>query len=97
MSRDTILVELILAGFFAVACIRTIVPAAPQDKFDLGDLAPRSRTIEEVTPVAMAVVFHGGAAACDSTAKGRAAGPRDDSRHAVHRFHGAADPDLSQK
>ncbi|MFY9689001.1 MAG: hypothetical protein WA369_09165 [Candidatus Acidiferrales bacterium] len=38
MSRDTILVELILAGFFAVACIRAMVPAAPQGKLDFGDL-----------------------------------------------------------
>ena len=38
VSKDTILVELILAGFFAVACIRTMVPAAPEGKLDFGGL-----------------------------------------------------------
>lgn len=32
MNRETILVELILAGFFAVACIRTCIPSDQGDK-----------------------------------------------------------------
>lgn len=32
MNRDTILVELIIAGFFAVACIRTCIPTAPGER-----------------------------------------------------------------
>jgi hypothetical protein len=32
VNRETILVELILAGFFAVACIRTCIPSDAGDK-----------------------------------------------------------------
>jgi hypothetical protein len=32
------LVEVILAGFFAVACIRACVPAAPEDKLSFSNL-----------------------------------------------------------
>jgi hypothetical protein len=38
MSQRTILVELILAGFFAVACIRTMVPAAPDGEVEFASL-----------------------------------------------------------
>ena len=48
MSRDTILVELILAGFFAVACIRTIVPAAPDSKLDFNGLIRLPGRIERL-------------------------------------------------
>ncbi|MGC2421366.1 MAG: hypothetical protein WA405_06940 [Candidatus Acidiferrales bacterium] len=37
MSWQTISVELILAGFFAVACIRCSVPAAPSGRVHFGD------------------------------------------------------------
>ena len=48
MSRDTILVELILAGFFAVACIRTMVPAAPDGKLRFGSLMRLPGRIERL-------------------------------------------------
>lgn len=38
MSHSVILVELILAGLFAVACIRACVPAAPDGKLQFSDL-----------------------------------------------------------
>lgn len=38
MDQRTILVELILAGFFAVACIRTSVPAVHDGAMHFGDL-----------------------------------------------------------
>ncbi|MBZ5501462.1 MAG: hypothetical protein LAN59_04355 [Acidobacteriia bacterium] len=38
MNRETMLVELMLAGFFAVACIRSWVPAAPTQKVRWGSL-----------------------------------------------------------
>ncbi|HTZ98891.1 MAG TPA: hypothetical protein VMB02_01085 [Candidatus Aquilonibacter sp.] len=38
MDRNTILVELILAGFFAVACVRTMVPDASDGKLGFGSL-----------------------------------------------------------
>ena len=34
----TVLVELLLAGFFAVACVRASVPSAVNGKLSLGDL-----------------------------------------------------------
>jgi hypothetical protein len=38
MNQQNFLVELLLAGFFAVACIRTSVPAAGNCKLDAGSL-----------------------------------------------------------
>ncbi len=38
MNWPMMLVEAILAGFFAVACIRACVPAAPGDKLRFRDL-----------------------------------------------------------
>ena len=38
MSERTIFLELLLAGFFAVACIRACAPATPKNKFDFGSL-----------------------------------------------------------
>ena len=38
MNWPTMLVEVILAGFFAVACIRACVPAAPEDKLSFSKL-----------------------------------------------------------
>ncbi len=38
MNWPTMLVEVILAGFFAVACIRACVPAAPEDKLGFSNL-----------------------------------------------------------
>ncbi len=38
MGQQTLLVELILPGFFAVACIRTSVPAALDRRVHFGDL-----------------------------------------------------------
>ena len=37
-SEQTILLELLLGGFFAVACIRASVPAAGTDRLHLGNL-----------------------------------------------------------
>jgi len=47
MNQQTILVELILAGFFAVACIRTSVPTAP-GKLEFGDLLRLPGRIERL-------------------------------------------------
>ena len=38
MNRDTILVELILGGFFAIACIKACIPSDPGGKLSLGSL-----------------------------------------------------------
>src|SRR5882672_10235733 len=38
MNLSTMLVETILAGFFAVACIRACVPANPSGKLQFSDL-----------------------------------------------------------
>jgi hypothetical protein len=38
MNNLMVLVEVILAGFFAVACIRACVPAAPSGKLSFSDL-----------------------------------------------------------
>ena len=38
MNQKTMLVELLLAGFFAIACIRTWLPAAPNQKVHFGDM-----------------------------------------------------------
>jgi hypothetical protein len=37
MNHQTMLLELLLGGFFAVACIRTCVPAAADSKLDFGN------------------------------------------------------------
>jgi len=38
MSQQTLLVELMLAGFFAVACIRCSMPSATDGRVHFGDL-----------------------------------------------------------
>lgn len=38
MNERTILVELMLAGFFAIACIRTLAPSEPESKLHFKDL-----------------------------------------------------------
>ncbi len=38
MNLRTILIELLLAGFFGVACIRACVPASPGGKLVFSDL-----------------------------------------------------------
>lgn len=38
MSARVTLVEIILAGFFAVACLRACVPSAPNGKLSFADL-----------------------------------------------------------
>lgn len=38
MNERTVLLELLLAGFFAVACIKSWGPAAPAGKINFGDL-----------------------------------------------------------
>jgi hypothetical protein len=38
MNVPMMLVEVILAGFFAVACIRTCIPASPNGKLSFSDL-----------------------------------------------------------
>jgi hypothetical protein len=48
MSQQTMLVELILGGFFAVACMRTSVPVAPDGKLQFGDLLRLPGRIERL-------------------------------------------------
>ncbi|MGA8768048.1 MAG: hypothetical protein WB559_13600 [Candidatus Acidiferrales bacterium] len=48
MNQQTILVELILGGFFAVACMRTSVPAAPGGRMHFGDLLRLPGRIERL-------------------------------------------------
>jgi hypothetical protein len=48
MNQQTILVELILGGFFAVACMRTSVPEAPGGKLHFGDLLRLPGRIERL-------------------------------------------------
>ena len=38
MGRETLLVELMLAGFFAVACMRCSLPSAADGRVHFGDL-----------------------------------------------------------
>lgn len=38
MNQRTILVEVMLAGFFAIACIRTLAPTDPESKLHFRDL-----------------------------------------------------------
>ena len=48
MNQRTILVELILAGFFAVACIRTSIPAVHDGAMRFGDLLRLPGRIERL-------------------------------------------------
>jgi len=48
MTHQTILVEIILGGFFAVACMRTFVPAAPGGRLQFGDLLRLPGRIERL-------------------------------------------------
>jgi len=48
MSQQTMLVELILGGFFAVACMRTSIPVAPDGKLHFGDLLRLPGRIERL-------------------------------------------------
>jgi hypothetical protein len=48
MSQQTMLVELILGGFFAVACMRTSIPVAPGGKLHFGDLLRLPGRIERL-------------------------------------------------
>jgi hypothetical protein len=48
MGQQTMLVELILGGFFAVACMRTSVPVAPDGKLHFGDLLRLPGRIERL-------------------------------------------------
>jgi hypothetical protein len=48
MSQQTMLVELILGGFFAVACMRTSMPVAPDGKLHFGDLLRLPGRIERL-------------------------------------------------
>jgi hypothetical protein len=48
MSHQTILVEMILGGFFAVACMRTFVPAEPDGRLHFGDLLRLPGRIERL-------------------------------------------------
>jgi hypothetical protein len=48
MNQQTMLVELILGGFFAVACMRTSVPAAPNGRLHFGDLLRLPGRIERL-------------------------------------------------
>jgi hypothetical protein len=38
INERTLLLELLIAGFFAVACLRACAPATPGGKLDLGNL-----------------------------------------------------------
>jgi hypothetical protein len=48
MGQQTLLVEMILGGFFAVACMRTSVPAAPNGRLQFGDLLRLPGRIERL-------------------------------------------------
>jgi hypothetical protein len=48
MNLPMMLVEAILAGFFAVACIRACVPAAPEDKLSFSNLLRFPARIERL-------------------------------------------------
>ncbi len=48
MDRNTVLVELILAGFFAVACIRTMVPATTDERLGFVDLVRLPKRMERL-------------------------------------------------
>ena len=48
MSQQTMLVELILGGFFAVACMRTSVPTAPHGALRFSDLLRLPGRIERL-------------------------------------------------
>lgn len=48
MSQQTMLVELILGGFFAVACMRTSVPSSPESGLHFGDLLRLPGRIERL-------------------------------------------------
>ena len=48
MGQQTLLVELILGGFFAVACMRTSIPVAPDGKLHFGDLLRLPGRIERL-------------------------------------------------
>jgi hypothetical protein len=48
MSNQTMLVELILGGFFAVACMRTSMPVAPEGKLHFSDLLRLPGRIERL-------------------------------------------------
>lgn len=48
MSQQTMLVEMILGGFFAVACMRTSVPSAPDGTLHFADLLRLPGRIERL-------------------------------------------------
>jgi hypothetical protein len=48
MNVETVLVELIVAGFFAVACMRTMLPAIPDGRLDFGRLVRLPGRIERL-------------------------------------------------
>lgn len=48
MSQQTMLVELILGGFFAIACMRTSVPSASDGTLHFGDLLRLPGRIERL-------------------------------------------------
>jgi len=48
MNQQTMLVELILGGFFAVACMRTSIPVAQDGKLHFGDLLRLPGRIERL-------------------------------------------------
>jgi hypothetical protein len=48
VDLKTILVELILGGFFAVACMRTSMPVAPDSRMHFGDLLRLPGRIERL-------------------------------------------------
>ena len=48
MSQETMLVELILAGFFAVACMRTSIPSAADGSLRFSDLMRLPDRIERL-------------------------------------------------
>lgn len=48
MNQRMLLVELMLAGFFAVACIRTLAPADPESKLHFRDLLRLPNRLERL-------------------------------------------------
>jgi hypothetical protein len=48
MNQQTMLVELILGGFFAVACMRTSIPVAPDGRLHFSDFLRLPGRIERL-------------------------------------------------
>ena len=69
MDIKTILLELILGGFFAIACIRSCVPSDPKRQIEFRRFVSFARAYRALAPLPLAVVFDGSPAARSPAAK----------------------------